>query len=156
MLCMASAVLMLPTAGPSSAQGAVSRAELREDLFRFTGRYIDQIGRYEPLQDPSLVEIDNENDSTHDGRVTWIAAGPSTGIESLEVWGLEAYGAAHVLQELLTVKSDDVEGRSKIYEAIVKGEVPEDPGLPESFNVLVKEVRGLGLNMELLDAEVEE
>ncbi|MGH9441642.1 MAG: DNA-directed RNA polymerase subunit beta, partial [Thermoanaerobaculia bacterium] len=68
----------------------------------------------------------------------------------MEVWALEAYGAAYTLQELLTIKSDDVEGRSKVYEAIVKGEVPEDPGLPESFNVLVRELQSLCLDVELL------
>ncbi len=68
----------------------------------------------------------------------------------MEVWALEAYGAAYTLQELLTVKSDDVEGRSKIYESIVKGEVPDDPGLPESFNVLVRELQSLCLDVELL------
>src|SRR2546423_2693655 len=68
----------------------------------------------------------------------------------MEVWALEAYGAAYTLQELLTSKSDDVEGRSKIYEAIVKGEVPEGPGLPESFNVLVRELQSLCLDVELL------
>ncbi|MEM9558531.1 MAG: DNA-directed RNA polymerase subunit beta [Acidobacteriota bacterium] len=68
----------------------------------------------------------------------------------MEVWALEAYGAAYTLQELLTVKSDDVEGRSKIYESIVKGDVPEDPGLPESFNVLVRELQSLCLDVELL------
>jgi DNA-directed RNA polymerase subunit beta len=68
----------------------------------------------------------------------------------MEVWALEAYGAAYTLQELLTVKSDDVEGRSKVYEAIVKGDVPDDPGLPESFNVLVRELQSLCLDIELL------
>jgi DNA-directed RNA polymerase subunit beta len=68
----------------------------------------------------------------------------------MEVWALEAYGAAYTLQELLTVKSDDVEGRSRIYEALVKGDVPEDPGLPESFNVLVRELQSLCLDVELL------
>ncbi len=68
----------------------------------------------------------------------------------MEVWALEAYGAAYTLQELLTVKSDDVEGRSKVYEAIVKGAVPDDPGLPESFNVLVRELQSLCLDVELL------
>jgi DNA-directed RNA polymerase subunit beta len=71
----------------------------------------------------------------------------------MEVWALEAYGAAYTLQEMLTVKSDDVAGRTKVYEAIVKGEDNFEAGVPESFNVLVKEVRGLGLNMELLDAD---
>ncbi|WP_282077856.1 DNA-directed RNA polymerase subunit beta [Epibacterium ulvae] len=74
----------------------------------------------------------------------------------MEVWALEAYGAAYTLQEMLTVKSDDVAGRTKVYESIVKGEDNFEAGIPESFNVLVKEVRGLGLNMELLDAEGEE
>jgi DNA-directed RNA polymerase subunit beta len=68
----------------------------------------------------------------------------------MEVWALEAYGAAHILQELLTVKSDDVYGRTKIYEALVKGETAIEPGLPESFNVLVRELQSLCLDVELL------
>jgi DNA-directed RNA polymerase subunit beta len=68
----------------------------------------------------------------------------------MEVWALEAYGAAHTLQELLTAKSDDVYGRAKIYEAIVKGEVPPPPGLPESFNVLIRELQSLCLDVELI------
>ena len=68
----------------------------------------------------------------------------------MEVWALEAYGSAYTLQELLTVKSDDVNGRTRIYESIVKGQNSLSPGIPESFNVLVKELQGLGLNMELL------
>jgi DNA-directed RNA polymerase subunit beta len=72
----------------------------------------------------------------------------------MEVWALEAYGAAHTLQEMLTVKSDDVVGRVKTYEAIVKGEPIQDPGLPESFRVLVKELQSLGLSVEVIsDAE---
>jgi len=69
----------------------------------------------------------------------------------MEVWALEAYGAAYSLQEMLTVKSDDVLGRSRIYEAIVKGENPPEPGIPESFNVLVKELQSLGLDVELVE-----
>jgi DNA-directed RNA polymerase subunit beta len=68
----------------------------------------------------------------------------------MEVWALEAYGASYTLQELLTVKSDDVEGRSAVYEAIVKGDVPTEPGLPESFNVLVRELQSLCLDVELI------
>ena len=68
----------------------------------------------------------------------------------MEVWALEAYGAAHILQELLTAKSDDVYGRAKIYEAIVKGEAAIEPGVPESFNVLVRELQSLGLDVELI------
>ena len=73
----------------------------------------------------------------------------------MEVWALEAYGAAHVLQELLTVKSDDVVGRVKTYEAIVKGEDIHEPGVPESFKVLVKELQSLGLAVEVLNEEEE-
>lgn len=69
----------------------------------------------------------------------------------MEVWALEAYGAAYTLQEILTVKSDDVRGRSKVYEAIVKGDNLPEPGLPESFNVLIRELQGLGLDVELVD-----
>ena len=68
----------------------------------------------------------------------------------MEVWALEAYGAAHTLQEILTVKSDDVVGRTKMYESIVKGECNLEPGLPESFNVLVKELQSLALDVELI------
>jgi len=69
----------------------------------------------------------------------------------MEVWAMEAYGAAFTLQEFLTVKSDDVLGRTRIYESIVKGENTLEPGLPESFNVLVKELQALGLNIELIE-----
>jgi DNA-directed RNA polymerase subunit beta len=71
----------------------------------------------------------------------------------MEVWAMEAYGAAYSLQEFLTVKSDDVAGRTRIYEAIVKGEHTLEPGLPESFNVLVKELQSLGLDVELIEEE---
>jgi DNA-directed RNA polymerase subunit beta len=71
----------------------------------------------------------------------------------MEVWALEAYGAAYTLQEMLTVKSDDVAGRTKVYEAIVRGDDTFEAGIPESFNVLIKEMRSLGLNVELLSGE---
>jgi DNA-directed RNA polymerase subunit beta len=71
----------------------------------------------------------------------------------MEVWALEAYGAAYTLQEMLTVKSDDVAGRTKVYEAIVRGDDTFEAGIPESFNVLVKEMRALGLNVELVNSE---
>lgn len=74
----------------------------------------------------------------------------------MEVWAIEAYGAAYTLQEILTVKSDDVEGRAKIYEAIVKGDLDFQPGLPESVNVLIRELQGLCLNIELLKGERDE
>jgi DNA-directed RNA polymerase subunit beta len=74
----------------------------------------------------------------------------------MEVWALEAYGAAYVLQELLTAKSDDVYGRAKIYEAIVKGEAAAEPGVPESFNVLIRELQSLCLDVELMKKQTEE
>jgi len=69
----------------------------------------------------------------------------------MEVWAMEAYGAAYSLQEFLTVKSDDVIGRTRMYESIVKGDCELMPGLPESFNVLIKEMQSLGLNIDLLE-----
>tara|TARA_Y100000031_G_scaffold139014_1_gene165411 strand:- start:1282 stop:2205 length:924 start_codon:yes stop_codon:yes gene_type:complete len=74
----------------------------------------------------------------------------------MEVWALEAYGAAHNLQEMLTIKSDDVNGRAKAYEAIIKGDDILQPGVPESFKVLVKELQSLGLAMEVITEEVAE
>jgi DNA-directed RNA polymerase subunit beta len=69
----------------------------------------------------------------------------------MEVWALEAYGAAHTLQEMLTIKSDDVYGRAKAYESIIKGTEIQGPKVPESFNVLVKELQGLGLKVDLME-----
>lgn len=74
----------------------------------------------------------------------------------MEVWAIEGYGAANILQEFLTVKSDDVNGRIKMYDAIIKGESISEPGIPESFKVLVNELRGLGLNVELLKLQKDE
>ena len=68
----------------------------------------------------------------------------------MEVWAVEGYGAAYMLQEFLTVKSDDVEGRVKMYDSIIRGESISEPGVPESFKVLVSELKALGLNVELL------
>ena len=70
-------------------------------------------------------------------------------VGEMEVWAFEAYGASYALQEILTVKSDDVAGRVKIYETIIKGEENFESGVPESFNVLIKEIKALGLNVEL-------
>ena len=71
----------------------------------------------------------------------------------MEVWALEAYGAAHNLQEMLTIKSDDVTGRAKAYESIIKGDDILQPGVPESFKVLVKELQSLGLALEIINEE---
>ncbi|MBQ9786023.1 MAG: DNA-directed RNA polymerase subunit beta, partial [Clostridia bacterium] len=74
----------------------------------------------------------------------------------MEVWALEAYGASSLLQEMLTVKSDDIVGRTKTYEAIVKGEPIAEPGIPESFKVLIKELQSLGLDMKILTEDNQE
>jgi DNA-directed RNA polymerase subunit beta len=74
----------------------------------------------------------------------------------MEVWALEAYGAAYTLQEILTVKSDDINGRRRAYEAIIKGQNIPTPGVPESFKVLVKELQSLGLNIRTLDKNGED
>jgi DNA-directed RNA polymerase subunit beta len=71
----------------------------------------------------------------------------------MEVWALEGYGAANILQEMLTVKSDDINGRTQLYEAIVKGKRIRRPNVPESFNVLLRELQALNLNIDLLSAE---
>lgn len=74
----------------------------------------------------------------------------------MEVWALEAYGAAYTLQEILTVKSDDVVGRVKTYESIVKGENVPEPGVPESFKVLIKELQSLGMDVKILSEDEQE
>ena len=73
----------------------------------------------------------------------------------MEVWALEAYGASHILQEMLTIKSDDVAGRTKVYESIIKGDQNFESGIPESFNVMIKELKSLGLNIEMKSSEEE-
>jgi len=74
----------------------------------------------------------------------------------MEVWALEAYGAANTLQELMTIKSDDMTGRAKIYESIVKGDTATSAGIPESFNVLVQELRGLALDVRIFDSKAKQ
>ena len=74
----------------------------------------------------------------------------------IEVWALEAYGAAYTLREMLTIKSDDIVGRMKVYKAIVDGKPIPEPGIPESFRVLVKELQGLGISVKLIDSETGE
>jgi DNA-directed RNA polymerase subunit beta len=74
----------------------------------------------------------------------------------MEVWALEAYGAAYTLQEMLTYKSDDVSGRHKVSEALIRGEEIPEPGVPESFNVLIKELQSLGLQIDLFKSSKEE
>jgi DNA-directed RNA polymerase subunit beta len=138
------------------------KARLRDGR---TGEYFDQevtVGYIYMLKLVHLVEDKIHARST--GPYSLITQQPLGGkaqfggqrFGEMEVWALEAYGAAHTLQEILTVKSDDVVGRVKTYEAIVKGEDIFQPGVPESFKVLVKELQSLGLAVEVLNEEEEE
>jgi DNA-directed RNA polymerase subunit beta len=129
-----------------------------------SGEYFDQpvtVGQIYMLKLVHLVEDKIHARST--GPYSLITQQPLGGkaqfggqrLGEMEVWALEAYGAAHILQEILTVKSDDVVGRVKTYEAIVKGENILEPGVPESFKVLVKELQSLGLAVEVLNEDEE-
>ena len=141
---------------------------LGEARFSESGKTILYDGRTgEPFEQPVTVGViyiiklhhlvDNKIHSRSIGPYSLITQQPLGGkaqfggqrFGEMEVWALEAYGTAHILQELLTVKSDDVQGRTRVYEAIVKGEPCCDPGIPESFNVLVKELQSLGLDVQL-------
>ena len=130
-----------------------------------TGERFDQevvIGKMYMLKLAHLVEDKIHGRST--GPYSLITQQPLGGkaqmggqrFGEMEVWALQAYGASHTLQEMLTVKSDDVLGRVKTYEAIVKGETILEPGVPESFRVLVKELQSLGLAVEVLNKSDEE
>ena len=127
-----------------------------------TGEYFDQpvtVGNIYMLKLIHLVEDKVHARAT--GPYSLISQQPLGGkaqfggqrFGEMEVWSLEAYGAAHNLQEILTTKSDDVTGRSKTYEAIVKGDDVLPPGVPESFKVLVKELQSLGLSVEVINEE---
>ncbi len=132
------------------------QARLRDGL---TGEYFDRavtVGKIYMMKLAHLV--DDKMHARSIGPYSLVTQQPLGGkaqfggqrLGEMEVWALEAYGAAYTLQELLTVKSDDVQGRTRIYESIVKGQDSLTPGVPESFNVLVKEIQGLALNLELL------
>ncbi|MDJ0837530.1 MAG: DNA-directed RNA polymerase subunit beta [Acidobacteriota bacterium] len=145
---------------------------LQEAGFSTSGKTILHDGRTgEPFEQPVTVGVlyiiklhhlvDNKIHSRSIGPYSLITQQPLGGkaqfggqrFGEMEVWALEAYGAAHILQELLTVKSDDVQGRTRIYESIVKGEPVSEPGIPESFNVLVKELQSLALDVHLFKKE---
>ena len=114
-----------------------------------------------------IIEIDQDKcngcgacaAACHEGAIAMVDGKAQFGGQrfgEMEVWALEAYGASHVLQEILTVKSDDVVGRVKTYEAIVKGENIPDPGVPESFKVLIKELQSLALDIKVLSTDKQE
>src|SRR6266566_1358156 len=148
-------------------EGLLRRAELPE-----TGKTVLYDGRTgEPFDQPITVGyiymlklahlVEDKIHARSTGPYSLITQQPRGGkaqfggqrFGEMEVWALEAYGAAHILQELLTAKSDDVYGRAKIYEAIVKGEPGIEPGVPESFNVLVRELQSLCLDVELMNED---
>ncbi len=108
--------------------------------------------------------VDDKLHARSEGHYTLVTQQPMGGkaqnggqrFGEMEVWALEAYGASHILREMLTIKSDDIIGRNKVYKAIVDGEPIPEPGIPESFRVLVKELQGLGLSVKLIDSETGE
>jgi DNA-directed RNA polymerase subunit beta len=158
------------SATESEVEGLLEEAGLRTDgkAILYDGRTGDPfdepvvVGQMYMLKLAHLVEDKIHGRST--GPYSLITQQPLGGkaqmggqrFGEMEVWALQAYGAAHVLQEMLTVKSDDVLGRVKTYEAIVKGEMILDPGVPESFRVLVKELQSLGLAVDVLNSSDEE
>ena len=108
--------------------------------------------------------VDDKLHARSEGHYTLVTQQPMGGkaqnggqrFGEMEVWALEAYGASHVLREMLTIKSDDMIGRNDVYKAIVDGKPIPEPGIPESFRVLVKELQGLGLSVKLIDNETKE
>jgi DNA-directed RNA polymerase subunit beta len=168
-----SAIEDLLGAGPSSFEDPISGKERR--LVDAEGKAELFDGRSgEPFPKPVTVGyiyimkllhlVDDKIHARSTGPYSMITQQPLGGkaqfggqrFGEMEVWALEAYGAAYALQELLTIKSDDVLGRVKVYEAIVKGENIPEPGIPESFKVLIKEMQSLCLNVEVLSAEGQE
>ena len=113
---------------------------------------------------PSITLVDDKIHARSNGPYSLVTQQPLGGkaqfggqrFGEMEVWALEAYGAAYTLQEILTVKSDDINGRRKAYEAIIKGQNIPTPGVPESFKVLVKELQSLALDIKVLDKNGEE
>jgi DNA-directed RNA polymerase subunit beta len=152
---------MLRLAYPDAIAKAKGLTETRTQANLFDGR------SGEPFERPTTVGymhvlklhhlVDDKMHARSTGPYSLVTQQPLGGkaqfggqrFGEMEVWALEAYGASYVLQEMLTVKSDDVQGRTKVYESIVKGEHSIEAGMPESFNVLVKEIRSLGLDIEL-------
>ena len=152
-------------AGEDQVKGELSRAKLPErgQMILFDGRTGEPFDRDVTVGIIYMLKlhhlVDDKIHSRSIGPYSLVTQQPLGGkaqfggqrLGEMEVWALEAYGAAYGLQEFLTVKSDDVSGRTRIYESIVKGENALEPGLPESFNVLVKELQALGLDIEMIE-----
>ena len=152
---------MLKLAYPDDIAKAKGLTESRTQAYLFDGRTGDQFERPVTVGYMHFLKlhhlVDDKMHARSTGPYSLVTQQPLGGkaqfggqrFGEMEVWALEAYGASYVLQEMLTVKSDDVQGRTKVYESIVKGEHSIEAGMPESFNVLVKEIRSLGLDIEL-------
>jgi DNA-directed RNA polymerase subunit beta len=152
---------MLKIAFPDDVARAKGLTETRTQAYLYDGRTGDRFERPTTIGYMHYLKlhhlVDDKMHARSTGPYSLVTQQPLGGkaqfggqrFGEMEVWALEAYGAAYTLQEMLTVKSDDVQGRTKVYESIVKGEHSIEAGMPESFNVLVKEIRSLGLDIEL-------
>ena len=152
---------MLKLAYPDELKERKGLTDTRTQAYLFDGRTGEQFERPTTIGYMHYLKlhhlVDDKMHARSTGPYSLVTQQPLGGkaqfggqrFGEMEVWALEAYGAAYVLQEMLTVKSDDVQGRTKVYESIVKGEHAIEAGMPESFNVLVKEIRSLGLDIEL-------
>jgi len=152
---------MLKLAYPDDVAAAKGLNETRTQAWLYDGRTGDKFERPVTIGYMHYLKlhhlVDDKMHARSTGPYSLVTQQPLGGkaqfggqrFGEMEVWALEAYGAAYTLQEMLTVKSDDVQGRTKVYENIVKGEHSIEAGMPESFNVLVKEIRSLGLDIEL-------
>ncbi|MDR2328601.1 MAG: DNA-directed RNA polymerase subunit beta, partial [Comamonas sp.] len=152
---------MLKLAYPDDIQARKGLTEPRTQAYLYDGRTGERFERPTTIGYMHYLKlhhlVDDKMHARSTGPYSLVTQQPLGGkaqfggqrFGEMEVWALEAYGAAYVLQEMLTVKSDDVVGRTKVYESIVKGEHAIEAGMPESFNVLVKEIRSLGLDIEL-------
>ena len=152
---------MLELAYPEDVAKALKMTPSRQQMILCDGRTGDQFERPVTVGVMHVLKlhhlVDDKMHARSTGPYSLVTQQPLGGkaqfggqrFGEMEVWALEAYGASYVLQEMLTVKSDDVAGRTKVYENIVKGEHTIDAGMPESFNVLVKEIRSLGIDIDM-------
>jgi DNA-directed RNA polymerase subunit beta len=152
---------MLELAYPAEVAESLKMTPSRQQMILCDGRTGDQFERPVTVGVMHVLKlhhlVDDKMHARSTGPYSLVTQQPLGGkaqfggqrFGEMEVWALEAYGASYVLQEMLTVKSDDVAGRTKVYENIVKGEHTIDAGMPESFNVLVKEIRSLGIDIDM-------
>jgi DNA-directed RNA polymerase subunit beta len=152
---------MLEAAYPEDVSGRLQLSLSRTQATLYDGRTGEAFGRPVTVGYMHMLKlhhlVDDKMHARSTGPYSLVTQQPLGGkaqfggqrFGEMEVWALEAYGASYTLQEMLTVKSDDVNGRTKVYESIVKGEHSIEAGMPESFNVLVKEIRSLGIDIDL-------